>query len=73
MADVEKYIDNRKKRNLKLARNFESGYEAFEFSVMLRDTREKAGMMQDAISLFRRYGVCNLRGDRCACQRRALG
>ena len=50
MADVERYIENRKKRNLKFAKDFESGYEAFEFSVMLREAREKAGMTQDAIA-----------------------
>ena len=50
MADVVRYIENRKKRNLKFAKDFESGYEAFEFSVMLREAREKAGMTQDAIA-----------------------
>jgi ribosome-binding protein aMBF1 (putative translation factor) len=50
MSDVERYIENRKKRNPKFARNFESGYEAFEFSVMLREAREQAGITQDAIA-----------------------
>ncbi len=50
MSDVEKYIEKRKKSSPKFARNFESGYEAFEFSVMLRDAREKAGITQETIA-----------------------
>jgi ribosome-binding protein aMBF1 (putative translation factor) len=50
MSDVERYIERRKKRSPKFAENFESGYEAFEFSVMLRQAREKAGITQEAIA-----------------------
>lgn len=50
MSDVEKYIEKRKKSNPKFGENFESGYEAFEFSVMLREAREKAGITQETIA-----------------------
>ncbi len=50
MSDVEKYIGNRKKRNPKFAENFESGYDAFEFSIMLREARERAGITQETIA-----------------------
>jgi len=50
MSDVERYIEKRKKRSPKFAKNFESGYEAFEFSVMLRQAREEAGITQEAIA-----------------------
>ena len=50
MSDVERYIEGRKKASVKFAENFESGYEAFEFSVMLRQAREKAGITQEAIA-----------------------
>jgi HTH-type transcriptional regulator/antitoxin HipB len=50
MSDLERYITSRKKRNPKFAENFDSGYEAFEFSVMLRQAREKAGISQEAIA-----------------------
>jgi ribosome-binding protein aMBF1 (putative translation factor) len=50
MNDVERYIENRKKRSRKFAQNFESGYEAFEFSVMLRQARERAGITQEMIA-----------------------
>jgi ribosome-binding protein aMBF1 (putative translation factor) len=50
MSDVERYIEKRKKHNPKFAEHFESGYEAFEFSVMLRQAREKAGITQEMIA-----------------------
>ena len=50
MSDVERYIERRKNRSPKFAENFEGGYEAFEFSVMLRRAREKAGITQEAIA-----------------------
>ena len=50
MSDVERYIETRKKRSPKFARNFESGYEAFEFTVMLREARKRAGITQEMIA-----------------------
>lgn len=50
MSDVERYIERRKKRSVKFAEHFELGYEAFEFSVMLREAREKAGITQETIA-----------------------
>ena len=50
MSDVERYITKWKKRSPKFAKNFESEYEAFEFSVMLRNARERAGITQEMIA-----------------------
>ena len=50
MSDVESYIEKRKKRSAKFAKNFEGGYEALEFSVMLREAREEAGITQEMIA-----------------------
>ena len=50
MSDVERYIERRKKRSTKFEENFEAGYEAFEFSVMLREAHEKAGITQEAVA-----------------------
>ena len=50
MSDVERYIVTRKKRSQKFAEAFESGYEAFEFSVMLRQARERAGITQEVVA-----------------------
>jgi HTH-type transcriptional regulator/antitoxin HipB len=50
MSAVERYIRKRKKASPRFARGFESGYEAFEFSVMLREARKRAGVTQDAVA-----------------------
>ena len=50
MSDAERYIEGRKKRSPKFAENFESGYDAFEFSIMLRQARERAGITQEMIA-----------------------
>ena len=50
MSDVKRYIERRKKRSPGFAENFESGYESFEFSIMLRQARERAGITQEAIA-----------------------
>ena len=50
MNEVEKYIARRKRTRPAFAKNFESGYEAFEFSVMLRQARERAGVTQEKIA-----------------------
>ncbi len=50
MSDVERYIARRKKERPGFKRNFESGYRAFEFSIMLRQARERAGITQEAIA-----------------------
>jgi HTH-type transcriptional regulator/antitoxin HipB len=50
MSDVDRYISKRKKKSPKFAGDFESGYDAFEFSMMLRRAREKAGITQEAIA-----------------------
>jgi len=50
MSDVERYISKRKKQRPRFAKNFESGYQAFEFSVMLRQARERAGVTQENIA-----------------------
>ncbi len=50
MSDVERYIEHRKKKSARFEKDFESGYRAFEFSVMLRQAREKAGVTQEAIA-----------------------
>ena len=50
MSDVERYIETRKNRSPKFARNFASGYEAFEFTVMLREARKRAGITQEMVA-----------------------
>jgi HTH-type transcriptional regulator/antitoxin HipB len=50
MSDVEKYIARRKKQRPGFAKDFESGYQTFEFSIMLRRARERAGVTQEKIA-----------------------
>jgi len=50
MSDVERYIVKRKRQRRRFAKDFESGYRAFEFSVMLRQARERAGVTQETIA-----------------------
>jgi DNA-binding XRE family transcriptional regulator len=50
MSDVEKYIKNRKKRDIVFASGFEEGYEEFSIGVLLRQAREKAGLTQDQLA-----------------------
>jgi ribosome-binding protein aMBF1 (putative translation factor) len=50
MSDVERYIAKRKKQRPGFEREFESGYQAFEFSIMLRQARERAGVTQTTIA-----------------------
>ena len=50
MRDVERYIEKRKARSPKFAKDFEAGYEALEISVMLREARVRSGVTQEAIA-----------------------
>lgn len=50
MSDVEHYILKRKKASPRFGKGFESGYQALEFSVMLREARKRAGVTQEKIA-----------------------
>jgi ribosome-binding protein aMBF1 (putative translation factor) len=50
MDDLEKYIEKRKKRSPKFARNYESGYENFRIGFILRQTREEMGITQEQLA-----------------------
>jgi ribosome-binding protein aMBF1 (putative translation factor) len=50
MSDVERFIAKQKKKSPQFAKDFESGYQEFTFSVMLRQARERAGITQEAVA-----------------------
>jgi HTH-type transcriptional regulator/antitoxin HipB len=50
MSDVERFIAKQKKKSRQFAKDFESGYQEFKFSVMLRQAREKAGITQETVA-----------------------
>jgi len=47
MSDVERYIEERAKRDSEFAENFEEGYADFKIGVILRQAREAAGVTQE--------------------------
>jgi len=44
MDDLEKYISKRKAKDKKFAERFEEGYENYKIGVLLKQTREEAGI-----------------------------
>ncbi|MBM3239418.1 helix-turn-helix domain-containing protein [Candidatus Poribacteria bacterium] len=50
MSDLKNYISERKKRDKEFAEGFEEGYEQFKIGVILRQTREKAGLTQEELA-----------------------
>lgn len=50
MSDVERFIAKQKKKSPEFAKDFESGYHEFKFSVMLRQARERAGITQETVA-----------------------
>lgn len=50
MSDLRKYIAERKKRDTAFAKGYEEGYEQFKIGIMLRESRESAGLTQDELA-----------------------
>ncbi|MBT3192129.1 MAG: helix-turn-helix transcriptional regulator [Verrucomicrobia bacterium] len=50
MDDLDRYIQERKKRSADFADGFEIGYEQFKIGVVLRAAREEAGLTQDDLA-----------------------
>jgi len=50
MDDLEKYISKRKAKDKKFAEGFEEGYENYKIGVLLKQTREKAGITQEELA-----------------------
>lgn len=50
MDDLEKYIENRKVKSKRSAKDFEIGYENFKIGVALRKVREDAGITQEELA-----------------------
>ncbi len=50
MSDLRKYVANRKKKDFKFAKGYESGYNGFKIGMLLRQAREAAGRTQEEIA-----------------------
>ncbi len=46
MSDFQKYLTKRKKADPELADNYDEGYQAFKFGVLLKEARKDAGLTQ---------------------------
>jgi HTH-type transcriptional regulator/antitoxin HipB len=49
-SDVQKYIEERKRRDPAFADGFDAGYEEFKLGIRLRQAREEAGLTQAALA-----------------------
>jgi len=50
MDDLEKYIDQRKRRSANFANIFDEGYENFKIGILLKKAREEAGITQEDLA-----------------------
>jgi len=50
MDDLDKYINERKKKNPEFAKNFDKGYEQFKIGVLLKQARKEAGLTQQQVA-----------------------
>lgn len=50
MDDLDKYIEKRKKKSPKFAKNFDKGYEQFKIGVLLKHARQEAGLTQEQVA-----------------------
>ena len=50
MDDLDQYIEKRKQRNSRFAKNFDTGYEQFKIGVMLKQARQEAGLTQEEVA-----------------------
>ena len=50
MDDLDKYIDERKRRSPKFKKDFDKGYEQFKIGVLLKKARLEAGFTQEQVA-----------------------
>ena len=51
MSDLQDYIAHRKAADADFAENFDEGFEAFKFGVVLKEARKAAGLTQMDVAL----------------------
>lgn len=50
MDDLDRFIEKRKKESKEFAEGFDEGYENFKIGVLLRLSREQAGLTQEEVA-----------------------
>lgn len=51
MSDLKKYISKRKKDDEPFAENYDTGYQDFKVSVLLKQLRQQSGLTQDELAI----------------------
>ena len=51
MSDLNKYISKRKKDDQEFAENYDTGYQDFKVSVLLKQLRQQSGLTQDELAI----------------------
>ena len=51
MSDLQNYINDRKNRDPKFAKGFDSGYKQFKIGVILKQARLDAGVTQEELAI----------------------
>ncbi|MCK9426254.1 MAG: helix-turn-helix domain-containing protein [Ignavibacteriaceae bacterium] len=51
MSDLNKYITKRKKDDQEFAANYDTGYQDFKVSVLLKQLRQQSGLTQDELAI----------------------
>ncbi len=50
MSDLKKYISKRKKDDQEFAENYDTGYQDFKVSVLLKKLRQQSGLSQEELA-----------------------
>ena len=50
MDDLDKYIENRKRKSPEFAQSYDQGYEQFKIGALLKQARLDAGLTQEAVA-----------------------
>ncbi len=50
MDDLDKYIDQRKKKSPAFAKDYDKGYQQFKIGAMLKQARLEAGLTQEQVA-----------------------
>ncbi|WP_026842079.1 helix-turn-helix domain-containing protein [Citrifermentans bremense] len=50
MSDLRLYVEDRKRKDLELAENYEDGFREFKLGVLLKQAREEAGLTQEELA-----------------------
>lgn len=50
MSDLRLYVEERKRKDLEFAENYDDGFREFKLGVLLKQAREEAGLTQEELA-----------------------